>query len=106
MSDERRMKLHRKLLDVLGSDHVYFDPPENVKMVYPCIRYTRRTGDAKYADDIAYHYVQSYDVVYISKNPDDGMVEKMMNSFPRIRYDRHWTAENLHHDNFFIANDK
>ena len=102
MSDQKRLDLHNQLVEILESSNVYFQPPENVKMVYPCIVYSRRTGYSANADDQVYRYSQAYDVTYISKDPDDGFVEKFMRGFGKARYDRHYTSGNLHHDNFFL----
>ena len=33
---ERRLELHEALCEVLGSRNVYFQPPDNVTMRYPC----------------------------------------------------------------------
>lgn len=102
MADEKRITVHEKLVEILGNDRVYFQPPENLKLVYPCMVYSRRTGDGFHADDRIYRYSQSYDLTYISRDPDDGVVRKVMEEFPGIRYDRHFTSDNLHHDTFFI----
>lgn len=102
MSDQKRLELHQCLVDVLGTSHVYFQPPENVKMAYPCIVYSRRTGYSANADDLVYRYSQAYDITYISKDPDDGFVEKFLKNFGKSRYDRHYVSGNLHHDNFFL----
>lgn len=105
MSDSKRLELHQRLVEVLGTEHAYFQPPENVKMVYPAIVYSRRTGYSTNADDRVYRFSQAYDVTYISKDPDDGFVRRFMDAFPKARYDRHYTSGNLHHDNFFIYTD-
>ena len=36
-----RLTLQTKLEDLLGSKHVYYQPPENLKMEYPAIRYSK-----------------------------------------------------------------
>lgn len=35
-----RLELQNKLEELLGSRHVYFQPPESVKMEYPAIKYS------------------------------------------------------------------
>lgn len=104
MADDKRLLFHQELVAILGTSQVYFQPPENVRMQYPCIVYSRRTGNASYADNKTYRYTQTYDVTYISKDPDDGFIEKFMMEMPTARYDRHYTSDNLHHDNFFVYN--
>lgn len=100
--DDKRLAIHQKLVDILGSDQVYFQPPENVKMSYPAIVYSRRTGNTTHADDMPYTYHQVYDVTYISRDPDDGFVRKAMMSIRGARYDRHFISDNLHHDSIVI----
>lgn len=102
MSDAKRIELQVKLEEILGSNHVYFQPPENVRMVYPAIVYSRRTGYSFNADDVNYKFFQAYDVTYISKDPDDGFIDIFMKCMNTARYDRHYISENLHHDNFFV----
>ena len=102
MANDRRLDLHAKLVGMLGTDNVYFDPPESVKIKYPCIIYTRRSGDSLYANDMPYRFTQSYDVTYIDRNPDSDTLLKIATGFPMVRYDRHYTADNLHHDTFVL----
>lgn len=102
--DNKRSDFHRKIVEVFGNSNVYFQPSENVKLTYPCVIYDRVTGNTRYADDNPYIFKQIYDVTYISRDPDDGMVSKFMTSFPGIRYDRHFVSDNLHHDTFRVPN--
>ena len=95
-----REQLHESLVELLGSRHVYFQPPESVRIEYPCIIYQRSTGDTTYADDLPYMFTKRYQLTYISKDPDDGMVDKIAKAYPYIRMDRHFTSENLNHDVF------
>ncbi len=50
----RRLELHAKLVDFLGSGHVYFQPPESVRLTYPCIIYNLDDFDVKRADNELY----------------------------------------------------
>ena len=36
-----RLALQTKLEELLGSRHVYYQPPESLKMEYPAIRYSK-----------------------------------------------------------------
>ena len=38
--NERRLLLHKKFLSINRVKAAYFNPTNNVKMVYPCIRYS------------------------------------------------------------------
>ena len=104
MSSDDRMKLHETLIEILGSEHVYFQPPETVKLEYPCIVYSRRSGNTAHANDHPYRYTQTYDVTIIDRDPDSKLPEKLATTITGARYDRHYTADNLHHDSFYIPN--
>lgn len=42
-----RLNLHEEFATLLGSNNVYFQPPESVKLNYPCIKYSRVGIDSK-----------------------------------------------------------
>jgi hypothetical protein len=97
----RRLEFHQILKEVLGSDHVYFQPPADVKMKYPAIVYKRQAIDAKLADDQLYGTVTGYMVSVIDTNPDSEIPGKIL-ELPMSRFNRHYTANNLNHDIFSI----
>lgn len=84
-----------------GDTHVYFDPPMELKMKYDAIRYKRKTIDKVYANNTAYNLRIPYEVIVIYKNPDSEYVSKLL-ALPYSSHERHYTANNLHHDVFTI----
>lgn len=96
-----RIALQNKLEEILGSENVYFQPPANIKMTYPCIVYSRGTGYTRFADNNPWKYNVRYSIQLISKNPDNPTFEKLM-GLEMCTYDRHYTVDNLHHDMFNI----
>lgn len=97
-----RLDLHEALVTVLGSEcKVYFQPPENIKMSYPCFVYNREDIQAEYANDIRYRVTTRYQGTLISSDPDNTMVDKIL-ELPYCSYDRFFTADNLNHDVFTI----
>lgn len=84
-----------------GDTHVYFDPPMDLKMKYPAIRYKRKKIDKVYANNIAYMYRTPYEIIMIDKSPDSEYVSKLL-ALPYCSHDRHYMANNLHHDVFTI----
>lgn len=82
-------------------DHVYYQPPPSVKLIYPCIIYERRSGDSIYADDITYRFMYSYTVTYIDPNPDSEVPEELV-KLPMCKMDRCFTSDNLNHSVFII----
>lgn len=97
-----RMQLHEKLCNVLGSRHVYFQPPESVKLAYPCIVYSFTGSNADYADDSVYNYTRQYNVLLITKDPENTKTRELAMAFPMIRHSRHFVSDNLQHDDYTL----
>jgi len=99
---ENRLALHEELVDILGSDHVYFQPPESIKMKYPAIVYFRDDIDNIKADNLNYLRHHRFQVTVIDPDPDTEYIDAILEHFPMCKYDRHYTADNLNHDVFTI----
>lgn len=84
-----------------GCPNVYFQPPETLQIEYPCIIYVRSNVWSRHADNQPYRNLTRYNVTLIHKDPDNPFVSKLM-EMPKVTYDRHYTADNLHHDVFQI----
>lgn len=80
---------------------VFFEPPETVKLTYPCIIYTRKPYLARHADNRNYTLTNQYDVTAIYKDPDSQLAKRIA-ELSRCRHERHYTADNLQHDAFTI----
>lgn len=83
------------------TDNVYFQPPENVKLEYPCIIYERGYADTQFADDIPYSHVIRYMIVVIDRDPDSEIPGKIA-GMPMSSFNRFYTADNLNHDVFNV----
>lgn len=92
----RRLELQTLLEQLLGTRQVYFQPPESIKMKYPCIVYTIDDIPVEYADDYQYKTHERYLVTYITKDPDDSLVETLWKE-KGFRFDRRFNSDNLHH---------
>lgn len=97
----RRKELQKKLEEILGSKNVYFQPPENFKMQYPCIVYEVGAGLRTPADNVKYLYNQGYTVTFITKDPDPDVPDKILD-MPFCSFERQFKNENLYHWIFFI----
>ena len=98
MSTKRtRLNLQAKLEELLGSKHVYYNPPENLKMEYPAIRYCKSDEEDIYANNIKYLSMSVYDLVVIDKKPDNPVIKKLL-ELPYSEFDRHYVADGLNHD--------
>ena len=96
-----RLQLHTLLCSILGSSHVYFQPPPTVSMNYPAIVYTRYTISSEFADNIIYKKMTAYTITVISKDPDNDIFSKV-SELPMCKYDRGFTSDNLNHDVFIL----
>lgn len=91
-----RLTLHDELCVILGTRYVYFQPPETVKLQYPCIIYERSNSDVRYADNSMYNKLRSYTVTVIDKDPDSELPDRI-EELSMCRLDRFYTADNLNH---------
>lgn len=96
-----RLQFQTLLETVLGSRNVYFQPPANVIMNYPCIVYSRDSAETEFANNSPYRYTKRYQVTVIDRNPDSGIPDKVA-QLPRCTFSRFFTADNLNHDVFTI----
>jgi hypothetical protein len=92
--------LEAEIIEEAGR-HVYYQPPENFKMVYPCIVYERSRISTLFADSKPYVNHKQYTVTVIDKNADSLISDKIA-KLPMCRFDRHFTSDRLHHDVFNI----
>ena len=84
---------------MLGSRNVYFQPPYNVQMQYPCIVYQRDSARTEFAGNRPYNYTQRYQLTHISRDPADETLAKIA-ALPMTSYSRFFVADNLNHDVF------
>lgn len=97
----QRLELQTLLEEILGTRHVYFQPPANVQMNFPCIIYKRDSAETVFADDLPYRRSKRYQVTIIDRNPDSGLPDKVA-KLPMCTFDRFFTADNLNHDVYNI----
>ena len=79
---DKRQTLQSELEAILGSRNVYYQPPANLKMQYPAIRYKKQT---------------LYEVIVIDQMPDNPAIDKIL-EMPYSEYDRWYSSDGLNHD--------
>lgn len=97
-----RLELHERLCKLLGSRNAYFQPPANIRMKYPAIRYKLSDIDRLSANNKTYRLVNGYEVIYIDDNPDSDIPRQILEEFPMCSFVRWYTADNLNHWVFYI----
>lgn len=94
----RRKELHAILVEKIGDNkRVYYQPPENLNMEYPCIRYSKIPPAVRYADDKKYISKDKYQIIVLSKNPDEDVISSILD-LPLSSYESHYISDNLYHD--------
>lgn len=93
---DSRPTLQEVLERIPGIIKVYFNPPESVKMKYPCIRYSLKDIDIDYANNSAYNKTRGYTITLICEDPNNEFIDFLV-SFAMCSFDRHYKADNLNH---------
>lgn len=95
----KRLELHAELTAIDGLAAAYYNPPENVKMTYPCIRYSRTGERVKFASNGRHVVCDRYDILVIDRDPDSVIVEALRN-FQYCTFERMYAADGLFHFQF------
>lgn len=101
-----RLELHEVLRNVLASSgtmtakdastRIYFQPPSNAQMVYPCIVYSLDHVDSKYANNLPYGHDKRYTVMVIDRNPDSAIPD-LVGDLPVSSFKTKYEKNNLNH---------
>lgn len=97
-----RLSLHDEFIDILGTrghevTRVYFQPPESIKMEYPCIKYSRTGVNIQRANNGIYTTANRYEVTIIDYDSDSEIPDQVLNRFQMCSFDRSYSADNLYH---------
>ena len=92
------MNRRNELQEVLEAitPNVYFQPPANYKMEYPCIVYTRKAIDKLWANDNTYANNHAYDLTIIDWNPDSPILDELL-KMRFSKFDRQFVSDGLNH---------
>lgn len=90
-----RLELHEILRSI--APNVYFQPPSNVIMKYPCIVYNRDDADIAYADNSPYRSYKRYQITVIDRSPDSLLPDKV-GALPLTSFENFFVADDLNHD--------
>lgn len=105
-SPSRRSDLSAKLRLIMNKDNpaaanVYFQPPSNKTLQYPCIVYELEAAQVRYADNGPYSIMDRYQVTFIRNDPDSPVLRELL-GLPFSSFSRHFASEQLNHDVFVI----
>ena len=97
-----RLELQEKLETLLGSENVYFQPPESIKLKYPCIVYSLDPVYTENADNKKYIVINRYHIKHIYKKLSGCLRNELLNSFMMISHDNTLIAEGMYNDDFTL----
>lgn len=96
---ERRNELHQVLKSLFGSDkpHVYYQPPKDQQIIYPCIVYKLDDMPAIHANNSPYGIGHRYQITVIDRDPESRLREEV-SKLPTCRMRTSpYSKDNLHH---------
>lgn len=100
---DRQREIYDILSEIAGEygGNVYFQPPSNVQMRYPAIRYKLTRIDRDHANNGAYLRHFGYEVTVIDKDPNSPIANNIT-KLPMCSYNRSYFADNLNHWVFIL----
>ena len=98
-----RLALHKKLVDILGSNNVYYQEPPNTGMKYPCILYSFNSIIVDKADKKPYILTGNWTITHMFKKiSDDTIKYDMLNEFLGISFDRRIKTGGVYNDYYTL----
>ena len=91
-----RQALQAKLEEILGSENVYYEPPESLKLNYPCFVYMLDEVERRSADNMGYTIKNRYQITLIDRRPDNPARPRLM-ELPYASFERAYKSNNLEH---------
>jgi len=92
----RRLELQALFETLLGTGNVYFQPPTEDEIQYPCIVYQLYKAKSEFADNAPYRITSSYQVTVIDADPDSQIPAKIA-ALPMCLMNRFFVVNNLNH---------
>lgn len=96
-----RMKIQSRL-EELFKMKVYFQPPPNLGLEFPCIVYSKVRTDVRRGDNKTYNFYDQYSVTHISKSYDESVPVTLLTGFTYARQDRDFKTDGLYHQVFTV----
>lgn len=99
-----RRQVHQTLVDIAGSDvKVYYQPPTNVSLQYPCIVYRSTGTNTAYANNEPYYYVYEFEIVVMSMDPEFQLPYDILNGISYTSITSQYQRDNIYHTAIRLA---
>lgn len=80
----------------LPRSRVYFQPPEGIRLEYPCLIYNRNYSMVAHADNGVYKVEKRYSVMVIDRDPDSVLPDKL-EWLPQVSFQTWFAKDQLNH---------
>ena len=97
-----RLQLQYELESLLDSENVYFQPPETVKLKYPCIVYSLDPTYTVQADNRNYIITNRYHIKHIYKSLSNSLKDNFLLNFMMISHDNRMIVDGMYNDDFTL----
>lgn len=101
---DKRLALYEELRTMFPEGYlynIYYQPPHNIKMNFPCIEYSFDGVNKTYANDATYLKSYKFTGMVISKNIDDPLFDAFIDH-SRFKIVNKTIVDGLHHLYFEI----
>lgn len=99
------MRTYRDLLHLLQqavkNNRVYFQPPENLKIVYPAVVFHLSKIEIDHASDAPYKGAREYSVTLITKDPEPDVIDEIL-KIPYSSLDTTYISDGMNHFVFTV----
>lgn len=99
------MRTYRDLLHMLQQavrhNQVYFQPPENLKIVYPAVVFHLSKIEIDRASDVPYKGAKEYSVTLITKDPEPDVIDEIL-KIPYSSLDTTYITDGMNHFVFTV----
>lgn len=89
------------LKNITGLTNIYFQPPQNILIKYPCIIYSIVGYESLFAGNKKYKTDIKYSVKFITRERKADIINKILN-ITKCSYDREYIFDGLYHCIFTI----
>lgn len=95
--ENERLELQARLEELPRVRRVYWNPPESIQLVYPCIIYNYAKIDVHHADNKAYIKRRRYEITIIDRDTTSIIPEALEESFQYWAQEQVFANDNIGH---------
>lgn len=91
-----RQLLQQNLTLAVSPHKVYYQPPANLLMDYPCVVFKLSSDQPTFANNNRYGNKNRYTLTVIDRSSESTLFD-VIRKLPLITFSTHYVVENLHH---------